>query len=415
MHTGTNLIYTKQYNLRIVLEVIRLFGPLSRAGIARRTELTVQTVSNLVKDLLAFELVYETGQRREGRGAPSTAIVINPEGAFTIGLDLDRDHLTAVLVDLAGTVRQRLHVEVDFPTPVQALDLMVETADALIAAQGLTRKDVSGAGVGVPGLMHRAADGNGYVVSPMSFPNWHDVPLADWLQERLEIPILLENNATAAAIGERWYGAGRQIRTFFYLYVGSGLGGGLIIDGQPYSGFTGNAGEIGYLPTVLVGDPSGTDETPHIGMHFRLPMLYETLRSEGIGVHTPEDLDRLLCEGHPRVLAWMDEAADHLTGLVLAVEYLLDPEAIFFGGRLPDRVVLGLMNRVADHLPRRRISQKVGGPRHLLAAAGADAAALGVATLPIYESFAPAPHVLLKRGKVSANAVLSGSRGNNSR
>src|SRR5213080_927391 len=136
MLTGTNLVYTKQYNLRIVHEVVRRFGPLSRADIAQRTELTVQTISNLVKELLALGLVFETDRRRQKRGAPSSVIGINPEGAFTLGLDLDRDHLTGVLVDLAGSVRQRQHVDLDFPTPMQALDLMVETAEFLMAAEG---------------------------------------------------------------------------------------------------------------------------------------------------------------------------------------------------------------------------------------------------------------------------------------
>jgi predicted NBD/HSP70 family sugar kinase len=395
--TGTNLVDAKQYNLRIVHEVVRRFGPLTRAHIAQRTELTVQTVSNLVKELTALGLVFETERRKQRRGAPSTAVAINPEGAFTIGLDLDRDHLTAVLVDLAGSVRQRAHVDVDFPKPLEALDLMVVTAEGLMDAQGLTREEVSGVGVGVPGLMHPAGQGTGYVVRPTSFPGWHDVPLATWLHKRLGVPILLENNATAAAIGERLYGAGQQFRTFFYVYIGSGLGGGLVIDGKPYAGFTGNAGEIGYLPTVLAGDPTATDETPHVGILFRLPRLYDLLRRQGRDVRKPDDLESLLSEGHTALLEWMDEAADYLTGLVLAVEYVLDPEAIFFGGRLPGRVISGLMDRVALHLPKRRIEGKVSGPRHLLATAGADAAALGVAALPIYEAFAPAPPVLLKQ------------------
>src|SRR5207247_7274153 len=190
MLTGTNLVYTKQYNLRIVHEVVRRFGPLTRADIAQRTELTVQTISNLVNELLALGLVFETDRRRQKRGAPSSAIGINPEGAFTLGLDLDRDHLTGVLVDLAGSVRQRQHVDLDFPTPMQALDLMVQTAESLMAAEGLTPEEVSGVGVGVPVPMHCAADGRGYVVKPKQLPAWHDVARAAWLHGRVDIPLL---------------------------------------------------------------------------------------------------------------------------------------------------------------------------------------------------------------------------------
>jgi predicted NBD/HSP70 family sugar kinase len=255
--------------------------------------------------------------------------------------------------------------------------------------------------------MYQAEGGEGYVVNPTtSFPGWHKIPLATWLRERLGMPVVLENNATAAAVGERWYGAGRRIGTFFYLFFGFGLGGAVVIDGRPYEGSTGNAGELGYLPPTLAGGEDGA----HVGTHFSLPRLYDALRADGVDARTPEDLDRLLAEGHPRAAAWLETAADHLTGLVLAVEYLIDPEAIVFGGRLPDRMLEELMARVARRLPGRRVAEKASAPRHLLATAGRDAAALGVATLPIYQLFAPGPQVLLKQGKRRAAAGL-GARG----
>lgn len=392
MLTGTNLVYTKQYNLRIVHEVIRQFGPISRADIARHTALTGQTISNLVKELLELSLIVEAEQKRQGRGAPSTSLAINPEAAFSVGLDFNRDHLTGVLVDLAGNVRQRAHVELELPTPERALDLMAETVEALIEKQRLSLASIWGVGIGVPGPMHHGDKGDDeYVINPTAFPGWHNIPLASWARERLGLPVFLENNATAAAVGEHWYGAGQQLTTFFYLFFGSGLGGGLVMNGRPYEGFTGNAGEIGYFPAMMNGD------SPHTGMHFNLPRLYELLR--GTNAKRPADLDPLLAAGHPVLLEWMDVAADYLTGLVLSVEYLIDPEAIFYGGHLTDAMLKGLMERVASALPGRRIGGKVTGPHHLLATAGVDSAALGVATLPIYAYFAPAPQVLLKRSK----------------
>ena len=399
MLTGTNLVYTKQYNLRIVHEVIRVYGPLSRADVARHTELSVQTVSNLVKELLDLRLVQEGGRRSEGRGAPSTDLTINPDGAYAIGLDLDRDHLTGLLVDLAGQVRQRIHVAVDTPSPEEALELMCEMAQSLVERQGLGLEDVAGLGVGIPGPMHHTEDGKGYLVNPTAFPGWQMIPLERWLHERLGMPVYLENNATAAAVGERWYGAGRQMGTFFYIYFGSGLGGGLVMNGQPYEGFTGNAGEIGYLPTILArrGKSGEGEEVPYVGVHFTMPRLYARLREQGSDASSLEDLDRLLAEENPALLEWMYDASDHLTGLVLAIEYVLDPEAICFGGRLSDRIVGGLMERVARQLRERRLAGKSSGPKHFLATAGVDAGALGVATLPIYSIFAPEHGVLLKQ------------------
>lgn len=404
MLTGTNLLHAKQFNLRIVHETIRLYGPLSRADVARRTALTGQTISNLVKELLDLGLVVEAERRQEARGAPSTTLAINPDGAFSVGLDFNRDHLTGVLVDLAGQVRQRAQLEMELPTPREALDLMAGMTERLIAAQGLSRGSVCGVGIGIPGLMHHAPSGRGYLVTPTAFPGWTDVPLADWLRERLGLPVFLENNATAAAIGERWYGAGQQIDTFFYLFFGSGLGGGLIVNGRPYEGVTGNAGEIGYFPLRTSG---GGGSESHVGLHFNLPRLFERLAADGSPIGSPDDLGRLYAEGQPTLLAWMDTAADHLTNLVLAVEYLLDPEAIFFGGRLPDALLAGFLARVGRHLPERRIEGKLAGPRLLLATAGADAPALGVATLPVYEVFAPGPRILLKRSRSGLDGLTT--------
>lgn len=402
MLTGTNPLYTKQYNLRIVHEVIRLHGPLTRAEIARETELTVQTVGNLTKELIAQGLIYEAGRRRERRGPPSAALAINPDGAFTIGLDLDRDHLTGVLVDLAGRVRQRAHEELNFPSPAAAMDLLTDMATELIQRSGLQRAQVSGLGLGVPGLMHRTEDGGSYLVNPTAIPGWHDVPLAELLRDRLHLPIFIENNATAAALGERWYGAGQDIRTFFYLYFGSGLGGGVVIDGRSYPGFTGNAGEIGYVPTRR------PDAFSHVGTCFYIPRLFEMLRSEGTKVDRPEDLDHLLAADHPLLLDWLEEAAGHLAELLLHVEYLLDPEAIFFGGRLPERVLAALVERVERQIPSWRAEGRLARPRYLLATAGADAGALGVAILPMYAAFAPAHGVLFKAGKRNKGTTMHG-------
>ncbi|HEY0780606.1 MAG TPA: ROK family protein, partial [Gemmatirosa sp.] len=311
-------------------------------------------------------------------------------------------------VDLAGTVRQRAHIDITLPTPDEALDLMATMAESLIARQGVARDRVCGVGVGVPGLMHPAPHDDGYVVTPTAFAGWHDVPLATRLGRHLDLPVLLENNATAAAVGERWYGAGRAIDTFFYVFLGSGLGGGLIIDGRPYEGTTGNAGELGYLLAGIATGPHAADE--HVGLYFNVPRLFERLRTSGTDARTSADLAALFDANHPEVLAWMDTAATHLTRLVLTVEYLFDPEAIVLGGRLPERMLAGFLARVTRDLPAHRIGGKTTAPPFLAATAGADAAALGVATLPIHEFFAPAPQVLYKQGKRGQPTGLNAPR-----
>src|SRR5690606_11819941 len=132
MLTGTNLQYAKSYNIRIVLESIRLYGPISRVDIARRSQLTAQTVTNITRELLKAGLIQEAHRLQEGRGAPSILLQLNPDGAFSIGLDLDKDHLTAVLVDMTGTVRQRTNLDLNFPSPEEAMVLFENTVRSLI-------------------------------------------------------------------------------------------------------------------------------------------------------------------------------------------------------------------------------------------------------------------------------------------
>ncbi len=398
MLSGTNLKHTHAHNVRTVLETIRLYGPISRADVARRADMTAQTVSNIVRDLLDQELVREAARVREGRGAPSTTIVINPDGLFSIGLDIDQEHVTGVLVDLEGSVRQRTFVELVDPPPRVAIERLVEAVEVLLDAQKLDRGRIAGIGVGIPGPLGLASDRRTVTtVSPKTFPGWSDVPVVDELQKRTGIPVVLENNATAAAIGESRFGAGRMVHSFFYVFFGSGLGGGLIVEGHPYEGFSGNAGELGYFPSADSSASLPLARRPHEGAFFNLRRLYRHLADEGEAVRRPEDLGPLLDRRHPVLMEWLETGARHLAPLVLAIEYLLDPEAVFFGGRLPGKLIDEILRQVEGLLPDQRMEGKAHVPRLERAATGEDAAALGVATLPLHEAFTPVTARLVKR------------------
>ncbi|PAP75996.1 ROK family transcriptional regulator [Rubrivirga marina] len=393
MLTGTNLSHAKRHNLQIVHETIRLYAPISRADVARRTDLTAQTISNLVRQLVDAGLVVETARATGGRGAPPIQLEVNPDAAFAVGLDLDTDHFTAVLVDLSGAVRARVHHEVSLASPAAALDLCVEATGALAAELGLEMDRVWGVGVGIPGPMRPGPDGT-YLVSPIAFPDWHDEPIAQRLHERLGLPVFIENNATAAALGEHWYGAGRHLSAFFYVYLGSGLGGGLMVQGAPFDGHTGNAGEIGYLSPRRGRRAGGPT---HVGELFNLGALYERLAEAGVEAATPDDLLALHETGEPAFEAWFEEVAEELAGLLFTVRAILDPEATFVGGRWPDRLLSDLLERARVHLGDAVVPGGLDAPDLQLATAGADAGALGVASLPLYHAFAPLQRTVLRR------------------
>ncbi|MEX0779818.1 MAG: ROK family transcriptional regulator [Balneolales bacterium] len=410
MLTGTNLKYANSYNIRIVLENIRLHGPLSRIDISRSTHLTAQTVTNITKKLLEAGLIFEADRHKEGRGAPSIMLKLNPTAAYSIGLDFDKDHLTCILVDLNGEMCQRLNIDLDFPTPEEAMNLMSEKAEELIQMEGIDKSKIWGVGVGFPGpLVVSEGSVRTNAVNPQFLPGWENVPVVRILEDRLKVPVYLENNASAAAIGERWYGEGKHISNFFYVFFGAGLGGGLIMNGQLFPGHTGNAGELGYYPTPDGSDAESMFDRPHLGVYFNLSMLYKKLNSAGYEVKTPSDLDQLYQKNNDILIDWLKTGTKQLAVPMLAIEYLIDPEVIYFGGRLPNTIIEKILNMLQEILPTHRIIKKMDAPSLRCATAGQDAAALGLATLPLYDSFAPVPNLLMKNNRGEVNSFKSNS------
>lgn len=390
MLRGTNLEHARVHNLRTVLETVRLHGPLSRADIARRSDLTPQTISNLVHHLLDNGLVIEVGRRQGRRGRSSTDLAINGEGAYFVGLDLDRGHLTGLLIDLAGEPRARVHLDMTFPSPEQAIELMVESVARLTAAVDPSR--VWGVGVGFPGPL-RIVDGVvDNVINPEGFPGWESVSVAEELARRVDFAVFLENNATAAAMGESIYGVGRDLESFFYVFLGVGLGGGIVKGGAPLRGWQGNAGEIGYLPDPGIDDGADNGGSgDYLGRYFDIYRLYKRLELQGSPHGTLEGLSDLLAAGDELMLEWLDTAADRLAPWLLAAQYLLDPQALVIGGGWPDDLRLELSTRLEARLSRSRSKFMPYAPTLLQAALGSDAAALGVATLPLYQLLSPFP------------------------
>ena len=334
---------------------------------------------------------------------------INPRAAYSIGLDFDKDHLTGVLVDLNGTIHQRISMELDFPSPDEAMELMVSLVEELIGRQDLDRDFIWGVGLGLPGplgVFEEKVVTN--VVNPNAFPGWTNVPVAKTLEKRLDMPIFMENNASAAAAGERWYGEGRHIRNFFYLFFGSGLGSGLIINGRLFEGHTGNAGEIGLIPTESGSDTATGTDKPHLGVFFNIPRLFRQLNEEGLSISRLSELHDAFVNNNAILLAWIEAGIQQLAPFLLAIEYTLDPEAVFLGGRYPQPIINHMRDRLETVLSELRVDRNMRSPKLYCAAAGEDAAALGVATLPIYHYFAPSLQKLMKKtsSQQDMNTVL---------
>lgn len=358
-------------NERRLLNLVRNEGPLSRAEIARRTDLAMQSVVRLVEGLLERGFV-RTGEKViRGVGQPSLPILLAEDAAFTVGASVMADAISLVLMDLSGKTLATSQEAVD-GTDLKSVGARLHHAiDAMVARARIDRRRLFGAGVATTGYFVGSTELN----TPTAMGDWALRDLEAHLSKALALPVWIENDGNAAAVGESLFGVGRRCRSFAYLYVAAGLGGGLILDGAPARGVHGNAGEFtGLLPL------DGRPDRPNLGL------LLELVRAGGEAVADVADMLARFDMGWPGVAAWLDRTQVALDAIVSAIGAVLDPEAIVIGGRLPPPLAAAMAARAQFYSAPVRDRERPFAPV-VPAEAPGDAAALGAASIPLREHF----------------------------
>jgi predicted NBD/HSP70 family sugar kinase len=382
---GTNLTRAGDYNQRVVLQAIRSKAAVTHSELAQLTGLTHQSAINISRRLLADGLIQDVGKTSGGRGQPAAFLAINPEGAYSLGLNIDRDHITLVLMDLQGRIRDRLYLDQNFALPEDVLAFVQSGLDRVLAQRRVPRKRLAGLGIAIPERL------GGVNVSsrPSGYDAWASLDVVATFSEALKMPVYAENDATAAAIGELQFGLGQTYNTFVYTVISAGIGCGLIVDGQPFAGGLTHAGEIGNIP-IQSTDPQKTRLWHVISLYA----LYDDLAATGHVVNRPEDLD----EANPLQAAaidhWVQSAADHMIEPFLTITYILSPEVHVLGGQLPAFISRKLCAALNARLPA--YQQDVPLTPFLPSSTETDASAMGAAVLVFQNRFLPSPDVLKK-------------------
>lgn len=382
---GTNLERAGDYNQRVTLQAIRVNGPITRVDLAHLTGLTTPAIANITNRLLNENLIVEVGKLHGRRGQPAMRLAINPDGSFSIGVNIDRDHVTVVALDFLGNVRARASSEIDFALPNDVVAFVRKAVDGMLKSKAIPRDRIIGTGVALPddlgriNLPHR----------PSTYGVWTTVDVSRLFAD-LPQPVFVENDAAAAAIGELQFGHGLRSPSFFYILISAALGGGLVIDGNYFRGADGRSGEIGFLPLRSRRTPARSLQEA-----VSLSALYEQLADAGQKVSRPEQLRAVNAAGRSVIEEWVRDAADFLTDPLIAVSCLVNPKAIFIGGRLPSDLVDRLADQLNQRLKRRAGDVPVVAPV-LRAAMAADAPAVGAAILPFSERLLPSRAALMK-------------------
>lgn len=381
---GKNPGRSREHNRRVVLELLRRSGPMGRKALADLAHISTQAVTNIIDELMDNDLLVDLGRKRSGRGLPPIQYAINPDGAITIGLEIAVGSLTAVVLDLGGNLRAGEKVALPDMRAEVVLDLigtMVDRQRTAFPAQ------LMGIGVVMPGPFEIEGLSG---VGPTTLPDWSGVDVATLLNRRCGVPVTVDNDANAAAVGEMLFGQGRSVSEFCMLYFGAGIGMGAIVADQPLKGAFGNAGEIGHIVVAPGGLPCQCGQTGCLERYVSMHALSECMMRDGV---TPDSaaLLRLHAARDPALVAWLDRAAPHLSRMIGLLENIFDPQTVILGGKMPQPILDDLMSRldvptsVANR--RDRILARVQRGQ-----TGENSAALGAAALPFFNAITPQLH-----------------------
>jgi predicted NBD/HSP70 family sugar kinase len=403
---GTNLPAVAGFNQTVVLDAIRRsVNGMSRVELVGATGLSAQTVSNVSRRLLNQGVIREAGKQIDGPGKPRTILQIEPRGGYAIGVHMDPAVITCVLLDLEGSVVA--HSRMRTPPSGDANETVAKTVlavEALIATSTVERERVLGLGVAVPGPID--AD-RGVVVSPPLILSWSNFHVGEALGKATGLPVLIAKDVTAAVVAERWTNLDAPSRNFIFVYYGTGVGVGLVLNDEVYTGSSQNAGDVGHVMVDTDGPLCSCGRRGCFGELVRPFRLVQRAIELDVFSAPQGDLDLDLVDdmftklvaaanrGEAAAERVLDRSVQNTATFLVTVANLLDIDRIVFGGPFWGRV----KSRYLDQLPSRMRNLNMDGLIHPVEITGCvvgdDVAAVGAACLVLDGTFSPRSSQLL--------------------
>ncbi len=385
-------------NERTLLEYLRRHKPTSRAQLARATRLSKPTVSQALASLEDAGLVRAMGQSISSRGGRIAILYEpNPDAGYVVGVDVGRGWIRAAVANLAGQIIARNDKPNDAQSASALVALISHLARDVVADAGLSWSQVVHAVIGTPGVFDEQSK---RVLFASNLPEWGRHGMLAELQAAFGLSLSVENDANLAALGERSFGWGSSVDTFVYIWVGTGVGMGIVINGALYRGARGAAGEIGFLPFGL---DEAVEEPGKISDSY-LGMFEEAASAEGIvrlarelglpASLSPKQIFDAAQQGDSKALAVVEQEGQHLALAIAAITAVLDPELIVLGGGIGKRgelLLAPLERRLKQLTPLRPrvVASKLGDDSVLL---GSIAIALEVAHNLVFQYYVNSNH-----------------------
>src|SRR6202161_393163 len=380
---GANQAGVRLYNERLLLSLVRRFGPLSKIEVARLTGLSVQSTSAIMNRLQTEGLLKREAPLRGRDGQPTIPMSVDPEGAYSLGLKIGRRSCDLVLLDFRGAICQRAYRAYSFPTPNIVLAFVRDSVPSLAGSLSASQKQrIVGLGVAAPFELWSWETEIGAPQGAMNA--WRHFDAESEIAAVCPYPTTMCNDATAACAAEFFFGRCWRYRDFLYLFIGEFLGGGLVLDGALRPGRTGNAAALGSMP-IMTKSIGGA--APQLIACASIYQLERRLEAAGIDASSVWATPDSWGEFGSQLDNWIEESASALAYASVAAISIIDFEAIVIDGEMPAVVLERLTARTAQvfaGLDRRGLSEAeiVSG------SIGAGAGSIGGGGVPLLTTFA---------------------------
>lgn len=379
----------RTFNTRLVIGAIRNNGPLSKAEIARATGLSAQAAAAIVNDLRKQRLLTSLPKVKGGIGQPSTPMALDPEGVFSLGVKVGRRSAEAVLIDFLGAPVAERRRPYAAPLPEVASREALSCLEELLAHAGPRRARIASIGIAMPSELFAWSRELGLPCGALD--GWRELDIGAVVRSATGLEAELYNDATAACAAEMAQGRTIAGGSVLYVYMGTFVGGGLVLDGRLYRGGRGNAAAIGSLPMVDLGEDGRVRQLIH---EASLVLLERRLIEEGLDPAAAFE-DETDAKVAAVVADWTASAASALARAVLSVAAVVDIESVVIDGLFGAQRRAALVDAVdgalgtLDHKGINPFSVQVGN-------VGRSAPVLGAALLPLNERFFPDPLVFAR-------------------
>ncbi|MBO0901075.1 ROK family transcriptional regulator [Cellulomonas sp. zg-ZUI222] len=376
-----------------ILDVIRAAGTISRVELTRATGLTAATVSTVVRRLLDEGLVVEAGRAESTGGKPRMLLQLDPDAGYAVGVHLDHAGITYVIANLGGQVVARWRRPgAGSDDPRDVVGRIAAEVAATTARVGVDGDRLLGVGVVSPGPLSTTT---GMTLAPPVMQHWADFPLAEAIEDAVGLPVLLDNDATAAALGEYWSGGVPTGAVCAALYMGTGIGAGIIVDGTVYRGRSSNAGEIGHVCVDVDGPPCWCGSRGCVEVFAGPAAVVARAAEAGIalpGRGVSEDfaaLARAAARGEEEPARLLGESARYLAAAAQVLANVLDLDLLVLTGASFAQAGSLYLPVVQQRLADGFFARATHPVRVTISSQASEAAALGGAALVLQAEVAP--------------------------